>query len=300
MLNILTFDVEDWPQSTLDSGLAITNRVDDNTRRILDMLATAGVHATFFVLGLVAARFPALVRRIADEGHEVATHGQSHRAVYTMTPEEFRSDLRQSVGLVEDAAGARVVGFRAPDFSIPRSAFWALEILAQEGLQYDSSLYPFRGPRYGVADAFRAPFRVRCRANPDLVEFPLMTIEWLRLRWPAAGGGYFRLFPYAYSRTAIERLNREPQPATAYFHPYEIDPGEITGSPHHISWGVRLSQGLGRGTVRRKLERFLREYTWGTARQRLEERHAITQGRVLDLTDLPHGPHRWLTGETRK
>jgi polysaccharide deacetylase family protein (PEP-CTERM system associated) len=291
--NVLTFDVEDWPQSTLDPSLPITARVTDNTLRLLDLLAAAGVQATFFILGLVAERFPDLVKRIVSARHEVATHGHAHGPVYSMSPEAFRTDLKRSIRLVEDAASCKVLGYRAPDFSISVKALWALEILAEEGLQYDSSIFPFVGPRYGIGAAFRVPCRVRCAMNPEFVEFPLATIECAGHRLPAAGGGYFRLLPYAYSRYAIKRLNRAGHPATAYFHPYEIDAEEIHRSPHPIPWSVRLSQGLGRSGVQKKLVRLLGDFSWGTAASWLADRRALTSGRVLDLTQPHLGAPRW-------
>src|SRR5437867_8059669 len=237
--NVLSFDIEDWPQSTLDFSLPVTARVRDNTLRVLDLVANAGVRATFFVLGLVAQAFPDLVRRIRDDGHEVASHGHSHRPVHGMQPEEFRADLRRSIALIEDGAGERVLGYRAPDFSIRSGDWWALEILAEEGLRYDSSLFPIAGPRYGVRAAFTLPFRVLPACGSELVEFPLATVEYLGLRLPAAGGGYFRLFPYLASRAAVARLNRLGGPATSSFHPYELDAEELARCPHAIPWRLR-------------------------------------------------------------
>lgn len=291
--NVLTIDVEDWPQSTLDPGLPITERVRDNTLRILDLLAGGGVRATFFVLGLVAGRFPDLVRRIQAGGHEVACHGHAHGPVHAMDPGAFRADLRRSRSLIEDAAGSAVVGYRAPDFSIPEKALWALDVLAEEGLRYDSSIFPFGGPRYGIGGAFRFPHRVRCAANPDFVEFPLTTWEFLGRRFPAAGGGYFRLLPYAYSRLAIRRMNRDGHPATAYFHPYEIDPAEIPSSRWPVPWTMRLSQGLGRTRLAARLGRLLAEFSWGPAAAWLEARNGLTGDRVLDLSGRVSGPSRW-------
>jgi len=207
-----------------------------------------------------------------------------------MTAEAFRADLRRSLGLVEAAAGVKVLGYRAPDFSIPKSALWALEVIAEEGLRYDSSIFPFSGPRYGIAGAFRAPCRVRCKANADLIEFPLTTIECFGRRLPAAGGGYFRLFPYAYSRLAVARMNRDGYPATAYFHPYELDAGEIPSLERAIPWTTRISQGLGRSGVAAKLDRLLRDFAWGTAAQWLADLPSLTSGRVLDLAGAPEGP----------
>jgi polysaccharide deacetylase family protein (PEP-CTERM system associated) len=294
MRNILTFDVEDWHQSTFDFDLAITTRVVDNTARILDLCARTGARGTFFVLGLVAAAHPQLVRRIHEAGHEVASHGYDHRPVHAMTPAGFRDDLRRTRNLIEQATGAPVAGYRAPDFSIPARALWALTTLAEEEYRYDSSLFPFAGPRYGIAEAFDAPFRV-CTTAGDLVEFPLATTEWLGRRLPAVGGGYFRLFPYWFHRAAVRRLNRRGIPAVAYFHPYEVDTEEIPGSPHSIPLRLRLSQGLGRSRVAPRLRRLLRDFAWGPAAGWLDQGEGTTAGRVLDLTGIPDRPPRWTT-----
>lgn len=293
--NILSFDVEDWPQSTLNHDLPITARVRENTLRVLDLIEPAGARGTFFVLGLVAEKFPDLVREIAQRGHEVASHGYSHRPVYAMTPERFRDDLRASIAAIESAAGVRVVGFRAPDFSISSSALWALGILAREGLRYDSSIFPISGPRYGIRAAFQAPCLVRCDDGASLIEFPMTTTEYLGFRLPAAGGGYFRLWPYAHTRVAITRLNRDGHPATTYFHPYETDAREFRESPHAIPFSLRLSQGMGRAGMPRRLQRLLTEFTWGPARDRLADGAPLTGDRVLDLTKLPDGEPRWIS-----
>ena len=291
--NILSFDVEDWQQSTLDLGLPITRRVLDNTARILDLCAAAGARGTFFVLGLVARDYPDLVRRIAAAGHEVALHGMAHAPVRAMTREAFRADLRASRSLVEQAAGAALRGYRAPDFSIDRASLWALQILAEEGFRYVSSLFPFSGPRYGIAESFPLPYRVLCPAG-TLVEFPLATARLFGRRIPAAGGGYFRLFPYAYHRAAIRRLNRIGSPAMSYFHPYEIDPEEIRRSPHAIPFRLRLSQGIGRAGVERRLTRLLREFTWAPADDWLAgDPRGLVGERRLDLRAWPDRPPLW-------
>jgi polysaccharide deacetylase family protein (PEP-CTERM system associated) len=293
--NILTFDVEDWPQSTLDHDLPITERVRTNTLRLLDLLALEEVKGTFFVLGLVAERFPGLVRDIEDRGHEVASHGFSHRPVHGMTPEQFRGDLKRSLAAIGAAARGPVLGYRAPDFSIPARSLWALRIIAEEGFKYDSSIFPIAGPRYGIREAFPSPHLVRCGDDISLVEFPMTTTEYLGYRLPAAGGGYFRVWPYFHTRLAIARLNRRGHPATSYFHPYETDPDELRRSPFPIPLALRLSQGLGRSGVPRRLRRLLGDFAWGPARDRLGEAASLTGGRVLDLTPLPAGGPRWLS-----
>jgi polysaccharide deacetylase family protein (PEP-CTERM system associated) len=209
---------EDWPNQQ--------SRVEANTERLLEVLSSSQVRATCFVLGWVAERFPGLVRSIAAAGHEVASHGYWHRLVYTQTPDEFREDLRRARQVIEDASGSRVRGYRAPSFSITVRSLWALDVLAEEGFEYDASIFPIRHDRYGLPSAPRHVFRVQCPAG-DLVEAPGSTIRVGGLRIPIAGGGYFRQFPYAWTRWGIDRLNRvDAQPAVFYLHPWEIDPGQ--------------------------------------------------------------------------
>jgi polysaccharide deacetylase family protein (PEP-CTERM system associated) len=296
--NLLTVDVEDWHQSTLNFDLPVSRRVCDNTYRLLDMMAAAGVHATFFVLGLVAARFPEVVRRIAQGGHEVATHGWSHRPVYSLGAEGLRREVRDSVVALEDQTGAKVLGFRAPDFSIREDSFWAFGVLAEEGIVYDSSIYPIAGPRYGMRSAFRQPWLIRCQAGGELIELPLTTVEWLGVRAPVAGGGYFRLLPYALTRAAIRRVNRGGMAANAYFHPYELDTEEIRTSKHRIPFKLRLTQNLFRGRVEARLRRLLADFRWVPAQDVLASSGALTQGRILDLTSRWTGKPRWLVEET--
>jgi len=257
------------------------------------LCAAHHARGTFFVLGLVARAYPDLVRRIGAAGHEVALHGMDHAPVHVMTRDVFRADVRQSRDLVEQAAGTAVAGYRAPDFSITSESLWALQILAEEGFRYDSSLFPFAGRRYGIAESFPLPYRVLC-GDAALVEFPLATTELLGRRVPAAGGGYFRLFPYAWHWRAVRRINRLGSPAMTYFHPYEIDADEIRLSPHRIPLRLRLSQGTGRRGLERRLARLLREFAWVPARDFIEESAAsLVAGRRLDLRGWPATPARW-------
>jgi polysaccharide deacetylase family protein (PEP-CTERM system associated) len=233
VLNALTVDVEDYFQvsafakhissSRWDS---MESRVHQNTSRILDIFAEADVHATFFVLGWVAARFPKLVRRIHDAGHEIASHSFAHGLIYETTPNGFREDLRLARASIEDATGAAVSGFRAPSYSITRQSLWALDILIEEGYRYDSSIYPIRHDRYGIPDWPRHIHRIH-RAGGALWELPGSTIRRAGLNLPVGGGGYFRLLPYGWTRSGIRRLNEvEKRPAIFYLHPWEIDPDQ--------------------------------------------------------------------------
>jgi polysaccharide deacetylase family protein (PEP-CTERM system associated) len=290
--NILTVDVEDWQQSTLDLSLPISDRVVSNTRRLLDIFGRAGVRATFFVLGLVAERFPSLVVEMVKAGHEVASHGTSHRSVSALGPDGFRQDLRRSIDSIEATSGQKVLGYRAPDFSISESAFWALEIMAEEGLLYDSSLFPFRGPRYGVPDAFRDPFVIRCRSARTLLEFPLATVEVMKRRLPVAGGGYFRLLPYAVTRVALQAINRAGTLATFYVHPYELDVGEFRAMTRPVPLRMRVSQGIGRRWTGDRLARLLADFSWAPARDLLHQESNFA-GRHVDIGHLSGKP-QWI------
>jgi polysaccharide deacetylase family protein (PEP-CTERM system associated) len=222
--NALTIDFEDWYQ-----GLEIPHtrwaefedRIAPIGRRLLELLAAAGTRATFFVLGHVAERFPELVREIAAAGHEIGTHGYSHRLVYQQTPATFRAELRRSIDTLAELTGRPVLGHRAPFFSITRRSLWALEILTELGIRYDSSIFPVRNYRYGIADAPRWPYQV---SSAPLWEFPISTWRLGGRNLPVAGGAYFRLYPYAVTRQAFRSINRQRRPAVFYLHPWEIDP----------------------------------------------------------------------------
>jgi polysaccharide deacetylase family protein (PEP-CTERM system associated) len=192
---------------------------------VLALLAERGVHGTFFVLGAVAERHPELVREIAAAGHEVATHGWSHTLVYRMTPETFRDELTRSIAILGELSGQKILGHRAPFFSITRESLWALEIMRECGLRYDSSIFPVLNYRYGIEDAPRWPYAVQAGHDGTLQEFPITTWRILGRNVPVAGGAYFRIFPYALTWTGWQAINRSGHPGTFYIHPWELDPG---------------------------------------------------------------------------
>ena len=237
MLNALTVDVEEYFHAhAYEKAIApaewgrLPSRVEDNVRRLLELFAAVGARATFFLLGWVAERHPGLVREIAGSGHELATHGYAHRLVYRQTRAEFASDLGRSLAAIRDATGADgVLGYRAPSFSITSDVLWALDVLREQGMRYDSSILPITsrgrlkgGKRQGLANASRFATRL-----PDgLWEFPVSTVRLGSRNFPVAGGGYLRLLPLWLTRRAIGRLNAEGQPAVVYLHPWEIDADE--------------------------------------------------------------------------
>lgn len=201
-------------------------RMDACTRWLLDVLAEFDARATFFIVGEVALSHPDLVRDVATAGHEVGCHSWDHRRIHRFTPAAFRDDVRKAIDALEQAAGASVVGFRAPTFSLTRETAWAIDVLAEQGVQYDSSVFPVRHDRYGVPDAPRFPYRIR-GTHRELLEFPPATFGLGPVNLPAAGGGYFRLFPPAVMRAAVSQAERHPDGAAVlYFHPWEFDPGQ--------------------------------------------------------------------------
>jgi polysaccharide deacetylase family protein (PEP-CTERM system associated) len=213
MRNALSVDVEDYFQVGAFEGViprgdwdSIPRRVENNTDRVLDLFAEAGVQATFFTLGWVAVRHPALIRRIAEAGHEVASHGWDHRRVFTMSADEFRADIARARAVLEEASGQRVTGYRAPSFSIDQRTPWAHEVLAEEGYAYSSSVAPVAHDHYGWRSAPR--FAWRPIDGAPLIELPVTTLELGKRRMAAGGGGFFRLLPYFVSSLAVRRVNR--------------------------------------------------------------------------------------------
>lgn len=233
LLNAMTIDVEDYFHVsnfahvvTRDSWATRDSRVERNTDRLLQIFADSGVSATFFVLAWVGERFPALVRRIADAGHEVASHGYAHQLIFDQSPAEFRDDVRRAKALLEDAGGVAVAGYRAPSFSVTERSLWALDVLIEEGYRYDSSVYPIHHDRYGIPSAPRHPHVVG-RGSGSLLEIPGSTVQLGTLNLPIGGGGYFRILPYGWTRWGIARVNRvEQRPTVFYLHPWEIDPDQ--------------------------------------------------------------------------
>jgi polysaccharide deacetylase family protein (PEP-CTERM system associated) len=228
--NALTVDLEDWFHSVLEidpaDWPACEDRVEPATERLLACLAERGARATFFVLGHVAERHPGLVPAIEAAGHEIACHGYAHRLVYTLSPGEFRDDLRRSLDLLRAQARGPIRGYRAAYWTLTRRSVWALDIIAEAGLAYDSSIYPTRTSLYGIPDAPRTPCRVRTPAGRELLEFPPSVLRLPVRNLPFAGGIYLRLLPYWFVRWAMRRFARTGWPALVYIHPPEFDPGK--------------------------------------------------------------------------
>lgn len=269
--NAMTIDVEDYFhvsnfEHVVDRGSWATreSRVEANTDRLLGMFDAAGVTATFFVLAWVAERVPALVRRIAAAGHEVASHGYGHRLIYDQTAEVFRDDVRRAKGLLEDTSGQRVDGYRAPSFSVTARSMWALDVLIEEGYTYDSSIFPVHHDRYGIPDAERHA-GVVSRAAGSIVEVPASTVRMAGVNWPVGGGGYFRLLPYGWTRWGLRRVNDvERAPAVFYLHPWEVDPDQPRLTAPALA---RYRHYHNLADTAPRLERLMREFPFGTMRE---------------------------------
>jgi polysaccharide deacetylase family protein (PEP-CTERM system associated) len=243
------------------------SRVEANTDRLLELLARHGARGTFFTLGWVAERRPALVRRIAAMGHELASHGWWHWKVTTLTPAAFRDEVRRSRQLLEDLSGTRVEGFRAPSFSIRPGLEWSFDILLEEGYRWDSSLFPIHRPDYGYPQAPRQPHRL-VRERGTLLEFPMLTRSIGSLRIPAAGGGYLRHFPPGIMRSALRQAERQGQPGMVYIHPWEVDP-EQPRLP--VGWLTTRRHYGGLGRTLPRLEQLLAEFRFTSVRDWLAE-----------------------------
>lgn len=265
ILNGLSVDVEDWFQvggfeRVIDRADwdGLDRRVERNTDAVLALFAERGVRSTFFTLGWVAERHPALIRRIVAGGHEVASHGWDHQRVFTMDAEAFRADLRRTRAVLEEAGGVVVTGYRAPSFSIDARTPWAHAVLAEEGYRYSSSVAPLRHDHYGWPDAPRYAFRPL--ADAGLIELPV-TVARLGPRRVATGGGFFRLLPAALTDFAVRQVNGEGAPAVFYFHPWEIDPAQPR--VRHAPLRSRLRHYSRLGAMAGKLHGLLARHRWG-------------------------------------
>lgn len=231
--NALTVDVEEYFQVTAFNGGSPCHawdgresRVVPSTEKVLSLLSWYETKATFFIVGWVAERHPALVRAIRDQGHEIACHSYAHREICEQTPDKFREDVRRAKNVLEGITGERVRGYRAPTFSVTDRTLWSLDILIEEGFEYDSSIFPIRHDRYGIPDAKRFP-NIISRGNGNHIwEFPMSTVRTMGTNFPFSGGGYLRLLPANIVSRAIDKVNRQGHPAIVYVHPWEFDPGQ--------------------------------------------------------------------------
>lgn len=267
MTNAMTVDVEDYFQvSAFESVIdpkewdGFPCRVERNIDRILALFSEAEIKATFFVLGWIAERYPAVVKNIVKEGHEVASHGHGHQRIIHQTPDVFKEDLLRSKSVLESLVGQPVVGYRAPSYSIGESTLWAHDILADAGFQYSSSVVPVKHDLYGIPDGHRHPYRT---ANNRLLEIPISTLTLMGRNINCGGGGWFRFFPYSFTRHAISSINgKEKKPCVFYFHPWEIDPTQPKVRNASVKSKFRHYLNLEKTSSR--LERLVSDFNWST------------------------------------
>lgn len=265
-VNAMTVDVEDYFQVSAFEGHIdradwdrLPRRVEANVERILALFAEADIRATFFTLGWIAERHPALIRRIVASGHELASHGWAHQRLTELEPTALRDDLTRTKAMLEDLGGVAVIGYRAPSYSIGANNLWALRVIEETGHRYSSSIYPIRHDLYGMPEAPRFAFRpAGCE---HLIEVPVTTVTLAGRTWPCGGGGYFRLFPYRLSHWAIAHVNRhDDESAVFYFHPWEIDPGQPM--QRGIGARTRFRHYLNLRRMAARLGRLTRDFQW--------------------------------------
>ncbi len=284
----LTVDLEEYFQVSNFAGVIQRERWDGldrraaaATHRLLDLFDATGQRATFFALGWVAEREPALLREISARGHEVACHGHAHELVYEIGPERFRSDLRRAVAAIADVIGARPVGYRAPSYSITRASLWALSILREEGFEYDSSIFPIRHHRYGIPDFAREPVRLELAQGESLLEFPLTTLALGPLRLPLAGGAYLRFLPAPLFRWGWRQLARSGRAAVLYLHPWEIDPQQPR---QDVGLAVRVNHYHNLSRTESRLAQLLASFSFAPMREVL---HALEAAGRVQRCALP-------------
>ena len=264
-INYLTIDVEDYFQVAAFEKVIHPSawenyppRVEQNTIKILDLFDLHGVKGTFFIVGWTAERFPGLVKDIAERGHEIGCHSYWHKKIYNLTPEEFRQDTKKSKAILEEITGQPVLGYRAPTYSITKKSLWALDILEELGFKWDSSIFPTVHDNYGIPDAPRFEHKL---PSHELKEYPISTAIFLGRRIPISGGGYFRLFPYWFSRYALRRINeQESKPFVFYLHPWEIDPDQPRVA--NPGWKSRFRHYNNLDQTKERLSRLLRDFSF--------------------------------------
>ncbi len=265
LTNAISIDVEDYFQvSAFEHRIdradwdALEHRVERNTAKLRDIFDHFGVKSTFFVLGWVAERYPGIVRRIVDDGHEIASHGYGHQRVTDLTPKIFREDIDRAKKALEDIGGHEVKGYRAPSYSIGRDNIWALDVVAETGHRYSSSIYPVRHDHYGFPEAPRFAFR---DAKSGIIEIPITTVRVLNRARPAGGGGFFRFYPYPISKRLIDMVNRQDgRPVVFYLHPWELDPEQPRQTG--ISAKTRFRHYLNLNKTEKRLIRLISDFKW--------------------------------------
>jgi polysaccharide deacetylase family protein (PEP-CTERM system associated) len=279
-MNVVSFDLEDWYQlvhrRVTGDLLPARETILRQMGAVADVLDKSSTKATFFVLALVAEQFPSLVRDLAKQGHEIACHGYAHWRADRLSRSAFLEDTRKGKDIIEQIVQTPIFGYRAPEFSIQKNNLWALDVLAELGFHYDSSIFPIRHRRYGIPDFDPQPKRYSLLNGLQIVELPLAALPVAGIRLPVAGGGYFRLLPLWALRQSLKGLLKRQLPATTYFHPYEFDPCRLNifetlpplGLKNHLrGWRINLQNNLGRGNTAKKLSTLLREFDFTTCQE---------------------------------
>lgn len=283
LVNAMTVDVEDYfqvsafdPYISRDDWHKFPSRINTNVNRILELFSRYDVKATFFTLGWVADRYPGIVERIVSQGHEIASHGWNHLRVSTLTRNEFAADVRRTKGLLEDLSGTAVKGYRAPSYSINKQNKWAHDVLAEAGYEYSSSIAPIKHDHYGIPDA---PRFIHARGISGLSEIPVGTIVFRGENIPCGGGGWFRLYPYRFTKYCVNKINSaDRQPCVFYFHPWEIDPRQPRQCG--LNFTTRFRHYINLSKTEQKIERLLQDFSWGRMDELFLE-HAIEQPSVI-------------------
>lgn len=256
----ISVDVEDWGQLAVSEQKKLSDRFERNVAKVLEAFANYGVKGTFFVLGLAAESAPNVVKAIANAGHEIQSHGYGHLSNFELDESAFREDVTRAKKLLEDIASCEIFAYRAPCFTIDERNMWALDVLAETGHRYDSSIFPVKTSRYGIDEYPPEPRIITTPRGHRIIEAPVACFDWLGKRWPVGGGGYFRLWPYWVIRKAWKQLEQVGRPGIVYMHPYEYDPAEMNFYKTKVPWIRRLHQGLGRKGFPRKIDRLLEEF----------------------------------------
>lgn len=286
--NSMTVDVEDYYQVSAFNEVIAYNeweeyesRVEKNTNNILDIFDDNNTKSTFFVLGWVAERYPHIVREIYKRGHEVACHGYSHQLIYNQSRSEFKEETLRAKQILEEITGSAVIGYRAASYSITKNSLWALEILAESGFKYDSSIFPIVHDRYGIPTAPREPHIIKMKNELSIIEFPLSTYKILGMRLPVSGGGYFRLYPYQFTRHALKTINRQNNLFVFYLHPWEIDPQQPKIRASRLS---RFRHYKNLEKCESRLRQLLKDFKFTTMKSLLDELFLQTPSNIPEIS----------------
>lgn len=277
----ISIDVEDWLQSTWDRTLPISAVAAENTLKLLDILDDLSIKATMFIQGKFAKAFPHIVKQIAHKNHEIGSHGFSHIEIFRQSKNQFKEDITYCKKFLEDITSQKIIGYRAPDFSILRENLWAIEILIEAGFEYDSSIFPIRHSRYGIPNFNLSPVKIKIKTGFCITEYPLTAIKVLGKNIPVSGGGYHRLLPGFIFRKISKQVLKE-RPFIFYCHPYEFNPEEFSELDQHIPYFVKLHQGIGRQFFEVRFRKFINSF----GAQTIAELHSSSDWKTISIEHI--------------